>query len=804
MPQSSFHLLRKPPLWAGIYLLANALAHSASLLAAQEDLAALVLASWVAPWIYCFVPQWRRAAIFVFGVLFPLFGSHSYSTYNQAFELLLSQLGVALCLVHLKEKPVPINKGLSVLAGAFFLAAVFSMALLPLEHLWGNFWHWGFFDFTNYVLTAPASWPEYSLAAVNRLALFLMVLHLFSGRPRAREEYRTWFIGLAAGALFAALVGVTKQMHLIPIPLEWYRETLNPHRLQSFFRNPGWFAEFILVTTPFAIIVFLKKIRGKGLLLALFGALLTGQLASLLTASRTSWFLYPVILFGCWLIYFAYHDSKEGHKPRKLFKPLFLALVSVLVTLIVSVLLLSLIFNWIHAAPDGQQVQQRGFFQKRVGRITTNTSRELMWKDALNLVRESPLFGLGYESYAYRVPAFEKLTDSLYYKHRLSGRRFETPHNFYLSTLISLGFVGLWLWLSLIFYLAALLLWDALTKRRKLPLAILLSLIGFHLYGLTQSMQYISMVWFVAFLGIGYGLTLEEPQGWAKARRSLLGLNGALALAVVGYALFNPGLRTIRERYQVKNLFFDSQLENYQGFYPLENWGGVPYRWSGTKSRFYLEDSGVLELFMVSSNPQNDKRPTVVDIFFGDCFLDRITFHRPMRQKLRYFFPGPPKRRHFRLTVSHTWTPADTGTSGDRRRLGVALGDVSFHPNFPIGSVGLHGLEEWPQIGPVRWMKARASFPLMGEEATKGVHLKLFRHPLAGDRLLIMGERGFEKEVTLKLGWQEVDIPGGALWPGEILTLQTDSSFKPKARGNSTDDRDLALALKADLLGLRQ
>ena len=135
-----------------------------------------------------------------------------------------------------------------------------------------------------------------------------------------------------------------------------------------------------------------------------------------------------------------------------------------------------------------QTFKEDGKFDQRISEMKNPAARKVIWKESLGLVKEKPLFGLGYESFKLHNSILKKVSN-----------HFDTPHNLYLQLLVSGGVHGLTLWGILIFATLYLLVSDLIKNKTYFNIAVILSIVAFHFYGLAQAMQYIPMIWFLIF-----------------------------------------------------------------------------------------------------------------------------------------------------------------------------------------------------------------------------------------------------------------------------------------------------------------
>jgi O-antigen ligase len=138
------------------------------------------------------------------------------------------------------------------------------------------------------------------------------------------------------------------------------------------------------------------------------------------------------------------------------------------------------------------------------------------WMEGLNVGRESPLFGAGYESFSWHANILAEIQHSFYgMQHLREGKLkpdwiHQTPHSIFFQLFVSGGIVGVYLWVLIIGYAVTVLIFDLVKNKRMLNTPFIASIISFHIYGIFQSMQYIPMIWLLIFLNLGYAMTIND------------------------------------------------------------------------------------------------------------------------------------------------------------------------------------------------------------------------------------------------------------------------------------------------------
>jgi len=114
--------------------------------------------------------------------------------------------------------------------------------------------------------------------------------------------------------------------------------------------------------------------------------------------------------------------------------------------------------------------------QNPLQKVTVN-HRYNMWKAALNMFEEKPLWGQGFRSFKQKYKSFLDKKDKFYSSNMLSSG-YQDPHNLNLTLLSELGLVG-WAWVTGLF---GFIFYFGLWKYRKNQTVFLISLFIFFIY----------------------------------------------------------------------------------------------------------------------------------------------------------------------------------------------------------------------------------------------------------------------------------------------------------------------------------
>lgn len=541
-------------------------------------------------------PKYLKAFLFLFGFSFFLFGFGSIDIQSRVFELIVTCVATALFVINWSAKETHrLNRRLVTLILCYIGLSLFSLFLLPVRQIVKDLWFFGFPDSFYYLFVGSPYRFYYPIPAVIRLMLFVVLAVQLSSIMNCHQNHKALFIGIFSGAVFCAFIGLLEYYGLIS--LAWYRfGTISaPGVLHSTFQNRGDFAQMVITVIPFVMIGFMSKIKGTWWTIVLFGLLVICEIALILAGARAGWVSYPLILFICWLFFYF---SKEGRLESFHFrwKDLVKVAVSVPITIVVSLLL---IFQVLMPLSDSlrekanfrgigsdSKVSSSYLRQQAATMFMPNaSSRPMRWRQGFAVGRENVLFGMGYESYGWHVGLLSSISTSHYAKAK--GNIAMTPHSIFFQLFVSGGIVGLCLWFLIVGYALMILIVDLIRHKRLLNVPVIISIIGFHTYGIFQSMQYIPMIWLLIFLCLGYAMTIDEGVLAGRVRR-VMGVVTKVSVILVVIGLFvylsNFESRSLAEKYGLKIYAMDQDRDRFGGFYQeSKRWKYGDYRWCGKR-----------------------------------------------------------------------------------------------------------------------------------------------------------------------------------------------------------------------------
>jgi O-antigen ligase len=635
------------------------------------------------PWVLAFMVvallaaaiSWLRPSLlgiilFLFGASFFLYGFHSYRVQSQLFEYAVTALALALLLRGFGVgKPAPNWPARFWLL--YLLLALFSLLLLPATILKHRLMLSGI-GFFSEILTAFPRDPLYALAGVNRLALFVLFAVLLARQQNARDRYHALFRGIAWGSMACILLGLFDFLGFIsltPYNLSRLFYGAGYQRLQSTFGNPTWFASFVTCTLP--LIVFELRAWGRAApaLQGIFFPLVAAALV--LSSVRASWLAsgFLLVLVAVWWMRRGAPASGSAPGPTRG------GILAVDGTLAALLVLGALLAGGIAANP-GVARRLRGVTEEMQLRGVASP-RTVILAQGRELVRESPLFGAGYETFnlhlrallgvpaspVARVPNPAATADP-------RDTLFDDAHNTYVQILAGTGALGLACWLAL----SAICLLLVAGDRTPSPLGpcVVLSMAVFHFDGLFQGMQYIPVIFFLFHLLAGYAMTVEAtrwPSALPKVDRTAWAVLAVLVLLSPLYYWPNRGFLNLKEKYGLR-AYLPEEGAEFEGFFGPEAWPQGEFRWMGRRGLINVERAGPLRLLVACSHPDLARDPVFVSFSFRAKAAGMLRFDRPGLLERTFVFDGPGP---LLLSVSRTWRPRDSDPQGDRRELGVAV-----------------------------------------------------------------------------------------------------------------------------------
>lgn len=631
-------------------------------------------------------PSILNLYLFALGAVLPLFGYQTYTIQNLWFETIIC----FLCLNFLAGSSKKIvEKNSNVIHGliiTYFFIVLFSLFQLPVESIWQTLKLWGVYDFHVGVFAATPDSFYYSIGATIRLFLFILFIISLNLHDAKINYYRYIIKGCGFGVLALCVGGLFQYFGFFS--LEWYRpDFLTPagvHRFHSLMGNPGWFAEYAVVCLPFVGILF-RPGKSRISSWAFISSVILIGVCLVFTGSRTSWLLFP---FGVFITYFLI-DYCQSQRVNNSFN--ILVAESAKKTFIIAILLtLGLVF--IHFQPLQSEnakttIEQKEFLQDRISEIFLPTVRQELWAETLNVIRGNVLLGKGYESYRWHKEVVEKRKTKEAETKSIDSEQWDTPHQFYLQIVCGNGLVGLIIWFILFFCVIKNLVQSCKGRNEMISGVMLASFILFFLYGLTQSMQYIGIVYFLVFILMGYSCTLNESS--IDIQYSLpkkLVYCGIIPLLVVVFWKYSLNWMSHNDAKDLGISHYRSNSNDhlFRGFYKKEDWGesGI-YRWSGRRAEVLIEKNGLYRIRFACHAPRLDILPVQLTVYRNEVEVEELIFTHPENVTRMYYFDNHGSgMNRLVIHVSRIWSPKREHLNDDARYLGVAVSEPSYISNI--------------------------------------------------------------------------------------------------------------------------
>lgn len=797
-----------------LFLLVNCIARLSVVHENGFSICVVLLSAVIAFFLIWQKPILLSQLCFLLGLSLPWYGFQSYTVNNQVFELFIVLLGIIFWLRLLNNAARQLNRDIVGFLSCSILLALVSLLLLPVVSFSRLFSLWGFLNFSSAVLSATPENPLYSLAALNRLLLFFLVVFLGSKQYDARELYRKICIGAVLACVVISIFGLLNQYGVIELA-RFRPQFFDPSgvsRLHSVMGNPGWFAEYIVVCSPFILLVLPARRHVFFRLAAMTLFFLVCGAALILTGSRTSWLIYPLIIVACYMHVFFLRQQGRGEGSRSF---IFCngRTTGFIVVLVGAFVLGSatIIIKLDSGNAQSGNLTRIQYIVHRLRNIATPGERIKVWQESLILGSESPWFGMGYGSYKWHQSVMSSLPRTQFAQNRKTVNNWDTPHNFFIQLYISNGIIGMFVWLFLFGFIGMLLFCDVYQKKQPFSLALLISLGGFLSYGMTQSIQYISMICFLLFLIIGYAMTLDSTVLPVRLRNirgyTMLGCMAVLLSGGVAYA-HNFQSRILARKYNMHNYSVGGHLPLWIGFYRKEDWGtkGIFY-WSGPQAEMSLRGRRVVDIDFLCNAPGLDSNPIVFDVVLAGRAIDRYTFWGARTIKRQYWIPGKKgdleKKLVFR--VSRIWNPRLSGVGSDIRNLGVAVSEPKFMCQFPHGDLGFYG---WQAVSrgegkpyrllKYRWTRREAVLDL-SSHAERPIALLLKsdqpyikNHPVTVE--FFQQDTLTDSFTLLDHHWKRMTISDRVDYK-KPLVIRVSRTWNPRRDGYGDDPRDLGVAV---------
>ncbi|MBF0537749.1 MAG: O-antigen ligase family protein [Nitrospirae bacterium] len=498
----------------------------------------------------------------------------------------------------------------------------------------------------------------YCLSEINRFTLIVLFTVILSVISATTDNYKYIFLGLFTGSLFAAIMGLLEHTGIVSL-LIVKRDVLSPGIVSSFFLNRGWYSQFVTIVVPYILLGFFSKKRTTARMVALFISLIILEMSLILAEARAGWVTYPLVLLICWMFFYCFKgDTYNKIKIGTIIK----VVISVPITISLSVLTLFYVITPINNNATKAAIVQQA------SRIVTPDSRAYIWRQGVTISKEKPILGMGFETFAVYADIFSTIPQSPF-KQRHGTRTDDTPHNMYLELIVNNGIVGLILWMLIIAYTLLMLIADLLKNKNVLNIAVIVSIICFHIYNTFQEVAYLPIIWMLIFLNISYAMTIQNTVLSNSLQKKLTIILKIciviVALSSIHY-LSNTSLKFLKHKYH----YTMPKDNTYRGFY-INN-DKNPYRWFSKEGSIYLTGKRIVKFSLLCNHPDVDKNPVTLSIYVDNTPVDKITFLTKGTKHWTYPI-NDTNTHHFKFTTSRTYNPFIYATKTDNRILGIAV-----------------------------------------------------------------------------------------------------------------------------------
>lgn len=287
---------------------------------------------------------------------------------------------------------------------------------------------------------------EYPWVSLINLSFYSwLFVYLYSNFKCDLKFQQRMLQGLAFGAMLTVVFGLLDYFDVLPLdsvrPIEG--NAFKYERLVSFFGNPTWYAQYLVLSAPAVLSLMFFRWSRKKLLAAMLAWMVFTEFCILLINQRGGWLAYPLSLVVIWFcIYVLGLDHRQEVLSNWWYavkKSWLKIAVSLPLTLIVS---FSVIY--VVAGMDESGKQHVLGFVERAGTIKNVNDRLAYLEPTLKLVKQYPILGAGSDSFRIEYEkAFMNEGHRCVHGDPYTTVSRGTAHNLYFQTLVGKGLVGL-------------------------------------------------------------------------------------------------------------------------------------------------------------------------------------------------------------------------------------------------------------------------------------------------------------------------------------------------------------------------
>jgi len=386
--------------------------------------------------------------------------------------------------------------------------------------------------------------------------------------------------------------------------------------------------------------------------------------------------------------------------------------------------------------------------------------------------------------------------------------------------LTGVGLAGCVLWLLMIAYGFIVGMSGYFRCGITISIPVLLALYSFHQYGLTQDPPYISPVWMLVFLNLGYLMALPVGNVPARVQRFFMRFAPGCCVLVICAGFAYAGARSSKDLDAKYGLdmygLYQSDAAAYEGFYVKEKDPQGDVRWAGENSVLKFATDGLYMINYMVPPQYIEEGPQRVDFALDGIIVARDA-GRQAGWRSRYVYAGGNLREHdLRISARSTWMPKSLHpTSKDSRKLSILV-------RTPLTAIDLSkqglrfglwdeepasGIPGWPEgVKPVFcWMNGVSCAIQLPPEAIS-IYMRN-GHPAPKDFQLrahvsLNGRKPLA--VVFRTGkWVECAV-GGVGSEGRVVTINIDRTWNAmRAVQQSPDARELGLMVAVPFMNYR-
>ena len=450
----------------------------------------------------------------------------------------------------------------------FVVSGILSLAGLPHEDLVAEWEHIEYQRMSQFIGSREFNplMPFLDvLYQIQGLALFFLI----ADYPKAfRGNPKVWALSLLSGSLVILGAGLLEFYGFIALrSLPFLGRLLYPmgfDRLQSFFGNPTWYAEYLTVIAPYSMVLLLLDLPKKIRLSLVIMILIVTEVSLILTMSRGGWLSYPLTLIAMWVAYYTLIKEKEEEKPRRsVIRNLIKKIgISIPITLAVSLSIVSYLNSIPRENAGGTNGPNTEAYLARAQEMKNANERLRYVYPMKVLLAEHPILGGGLNSWGYRLIQEYLKPDGGHFgadmNFGLGGRiEYGSAHNLYFQTLAGKGVIGLLILLGLMGTTVVLAARNALhghkghltNAQKMLSMMVLAYAFAFLIYGNVQEDFYVPALTILFFVTFGIFVQAVPPSFHLPQKlQRALGFLLVLAFGAHVYWEFgNPGVTRIAD-----------------------------------------------------------------------------------------------------------------------------------------------------------------------------------------------------------------------------------------------------------------